>query len=236
VKNLRGIVYLDVEEQGIEEALNWLVDRFRYRNLGVTPSMVNKVPSFFEGRLSGKPFVKLVYPTKSVKELINLISNGLKFKEDAVEAVVLASAYVSPIIVLGNNAREKLESMSVDRVESKVKLDTRGWKLHLRIADYTVLDLYQWSTAHAESLWDEVQANFVRARTMRITRDKRRYWRLKEGTSKPWTFLLYVDLAQLIVPRLKNEIKRIDKSSSVGLAIEAAVIVREAKSEQRNAV
>jgi hypothetical protein len=41
VKNLRGVVLLDPDEEGAWTTMEWLVKRFRYRDLGVTPTTYN---------------------------------------------------------------------------------------------------------------------------------------------------------------------------------------------------
>ncbi|MEM3763504.1 MAG: hypothetical protein QW721_03740 [Desulfurococcaceae archaeon] len=35
VKNLRGVMLFNMDEEGVEASIHWLVKRFRYRNLGL---------------------------------------------------------------------------------------------------------------------------------------------------------------------------------------------------------
>jgi hypothetical protein len=225
VKNLRGVIYLDPSEE-IDEHLNWLVNRFRYRIVGVTPSLFDSNPKFF----TRKPFVRLVYPIESLEKLTRLVVDVLDIEPAMSEVIVLASSYVCPILALGKKPPNRFKNLSVDRVESRLDLDNRGWKLHLRIADYTVLDLYQWSTEHASLLWEgKTGAEFVETRKKRIVKDKKRYWRLEKGSSQPWTFMFYLDLAGQLAQKLGSEIaevlKDIDLSARAGLAIEGAVLI-----------
>ncbi|RLF16239.1 MAG: hypothetical protein DRJ97_01400 [Thermoprotei archaeon] len=231
VKNLRGVVLIDPEEG--EEGVKWLKDRFKYRNLGVPPTMLRGAGDFFKGKMEGKPFVELVYPTKSLEKLKELCTELLGVEERVVEGVILASAYVSPILAIGDGVKQQLAKIAVDTVESRAKLDLKGWKLHLRIADYTVLDLYRWSTEHAEELWRDVDLNlFIEERRKRVSRDKARYWRLAKGDEKPWSFLYYVDLARLLASKqlegvnIKGRLAALSpQEASSGLAIEAAVAI-----------
>ncbi|MEM2674681.1 MAG: hypothetical protein QXW77_03495, partial [Candidatus Hadarchaeales archaeon] len=93
-------------------------------------------------------------------------------EKTAAEVSVLASAYVSPILALGERGPKLLEPLGADRVESKIEPSLRDLKLHLRIADYSVLDLYQWSVENAKQLWRKNPGDLVKERAERITRDK----------------------------------------------------------------
>jgi hypothetical protein len=175
------------------------------------------------------PLLELAYPVKSLTRLVDLAETRLGIRKNMAEALVLASAYISPLLVLGKKASRSLESLSVDHVEARVKLTPRDLKLHLRIADYSVLDFYRWSVENAERLWIEKNpSDLVRERAEKITRDKKRYWRLS-GSEKPFPFLFYVDLVQKIVGDtgfLKNLLKLPPQEVSTGLAILSAVILR----------
>jgi hypothetical protein len=228
VKNLRGVLLLEPEEENIEASLDWLVKRFKYRNVGIPPSLVAGGRNLFQKHLEKGPFLELAYPVKSLTSLVDLVETGLGLEKSKAEALVLASAYVSPLLMLGKKSLRSLEPLSVDRVEARVKLTPRDLKLHLRIADYSVLDFYRWSVENAERLWvTKNLSDLVKERAERIARDKKRYWRLRGG-EKPLPFLLYVDLVQTIVNNpglLKNLMKLPPQEASAGLAVLTAVIL-----------
>lgn len=227
VKNLRGVLLVEVEHQASRALVEWLVQRFRYRNIGIPPTLFERGREFFEG-YKGKPFLELAYPVKTLQKLVELVAEEFRVEEEVAEAVVLASAYVSPIIVLGERPFKKLKPLGVEQVESRVELQDRDWKLHFRIADYTVLDFYQWSLANAQGLWRRADLELLRReRRERIKKDKRRYWRLQKG-EKSFPFLLYLDLAQLAVKRLNllRRLRRLPPEEALaGMGIVAAVIV-----------
>lgn len=225
VKNLRGVVLPDAEEA--EEGVRWLRDRFRYRNLGVPPSVLREAEEFFRGRLGGGPFVELAYPSRALVELVPTLAEGLGAEPRIVEGLVLASAYVSPLLVIGRRAQEGVARLAVDVVESRLDMDVRQWRLHLRIADYTVLDLYRWSTEHVEGLLEGRVGlqEFRREREARIRKDKARYWRLARGEGPAWRFLYYVDLASRMDEGLLERVRDLGAEASAGLAIEAAVAI-----------
>jgi hypothetical protein len=228
VKNLRGVLLLELGEENIEASLNWLVKRFKYRNVGVPPSLVAQGWNLFQKHLEKGPFLELVYPVKSLTSLADLVETGLGIGKNTAEALVLASAYVSPLLVLGEKSSRILGSLSVDRVDVRVRLTPRDLKLHLRIADYSVLDLYRWSVESAERLWTKKNlSGLAKERAERIARDKKRYWRLR-GSGKPLPFLFYVDLVQKIAKNtglLKNLLKLPPQEASAGLAILTAVVM-----------
>lgn len=228
MKNLRGVVLLSPEED-VKELVDWFVSKFRYRNLGVPPSGSARLKELLKGGLSGGPFVELVYPVEPVEELVRVAGDTLGVGFEVAEAVVLASCYVSPVIALGEEADEKLTPLSVDEVASRVKLDNSGWRLHLRIADYSVLDLHSWSVEHSLGIWRGADDGaFIEERSRRIRLDRRRYWRLARGQpSGEWRFLRYLDVArQIIAKGEKGRLRELSKDAAAGLAIETAVIVK----------
>ncbi|HEX77200.1 MAG TPA: hypothetical protein G4O03_02150 [Dehalococcoidia bacterium] len=228
VKNLRGVVLVRPQAPEAEQLVQWLGQRFRYRNVGVPPSVVDKSPAFFESRLGGNPFVKLAYPLESLMKVAECVGRLSNLQPEMVEATILASAYASPVICLGSSLYGELQGLSIDEVQTKVELGDREWRLHLRIADYSVLDLYRWSTEQARHLWRGELNGFAEARRERIHRDKRRYWRLQRGDSAPKPFLCYLDLAQTIAldPALLERIVSLPEAEvCAGLAIVTAVVV-----------
>jgi hypothetical protein len=198
VKNLRGAVLRDPREDGAERRVAWLAQRFRYRNLGVPPALVAAHADFLHARLRGKPFVELAFPLASLERVAAAVAGIGETGRPAAEAMVLASAYASPLICPGAAAVAAVRPYAVDTVETKVTLSDKDWRLHFRIADYTVLDLYQWSTDHARRLWREVANDLTQARRQRIAKDKKRYWRLQQGDGPPHPFLFYLDLADRV--------------------------------------
>jgi len=228
VKNLRGVVLVSPQEASAEELVQWLGRRFRYRNVGVAPAAVVAHSAFFAGRLEGRPFLELAFPLESVAAVARAVADVLGLSLEVAQGVVLASAYASPLIALGRWAADALEPLTVDRVQTLTPLDDRGWRLHLRIADYSVLDLYRWSTAHARGLWRGPGEDFLGERRRRIARDRRRYWRLQAGPGPERPFLRYLDLAQVAArePSLGEGLASLPpEEACAALAIVAAVVV-----------
>ena len=228
VKNLRGVVLLDLREDGAERRVTWLSQRFRYRNLGVPPALVAAHPDFLHPRLRGKPFVELAFPLASLECVAEAVAGNGETPRPAAEAIVLASSYASPLICLGPAALAAVRPFVVDAVETAVALSDKDWRLHLRIADYTVLDLYQWSTDHARRLWRGNANDLAQARRERIAKDRKRYWRLEQGEGPTRPFILYLDLAERVAVNgsLRAAITRLPEDEAcAALAIVAIVAV-----------
>lgn len=93
-----------------------------------------------------KILVRLAYQAQAVVDAVKLLSNFLISK--AAESLCLASAYIN--------------------------LDDRGWRLHTRIADYTTLDFYAWSTEHAlKALKENRLIEALQERIQRVAEDEK---------------------------------------------------------------
>lgn len=216
VKNLRGVlIFTDADEA--EERVRWLTERFKYRNLGVSPALSSQIEV-------ERPFVELTYPDDELERLTRLLMDA-GLSEVAAEASVLASAHISPLLALDRRAVRLLRPLEAGSVETSKKLNNREWKLHLRIADYTVLDFYIWSIENAERLWtEEDPKRIIGERLGRIGKDSKRYWRIIGEGKK---FLIYLDPVRLLWKRnLLEPLRKLQPSKvSAGLAIGAAVCI-----------
>lgn len=128
VKNLRGVLYLKDKE-----GLKRIASRFRYRCLGVPPYLSRDVPE-------KSNLVPLAFPSNDIIKVKDLFSKVLD--ERISETMCLASAYLSSIIT---DCIHEFKDLLIVEVKSSKELTDKDWKLHARIADYTVLDLYCWS-------------------------------------------------------------------------------------------
>lgn len=224
VKNMRGIVVFDPIND-VSEDLKWLANRFKYRFLGVSPSLAEKLSKIT------KPLIPLAYPYQEIVDFVRHISEVLGIEHEIAEAICLASCYVSPLLTIGVRAQQSLEELSVNKVTSKIEMNLKDWKLHFRIADYSVLDLYEWSTTQAQKLWlkDVNIEELISERSVAVKKDWKRYWRLQRGDSEPRTFLVYLDLVQSLYRR-GLDFKAITKYNkdvvSACLAINVSVLIR----------
>ncbi|MEM0042663.1 MAG: hypothetical protein QXP94_02055 [Thermofilaceae archaeon] len=187
VKNLRGVVLLNPNEEGALDTVKWLSKRFRYRNLGLTPSSVKALG----GRVF-RPFRELAYPIKPLEVLVSRFT-GKGMPPELAELLVFASTYVSPALIIGSTYLSSLEEIKVDVVRVCRDLSVLDWKLHLRVADYTVLDMYDVCVEEALSVLKDpsVLPKVVAERRERVAEDKKRYWRIACESGRP--FIIYID-------------------------------------------
>ncbi len=224
VKNLRGVLLLDPRDEDAWSRVGWLRRRFRYRNLGVTPSVSGpRVEDLLESRV----FRRLYYPLRAYEEFVGLFrSAGL----DGLfaEAAVLSSAYISPLLVLSEGYLDLIRRYSLGEVRVCKKLGDRDWKLHLRIADYSILDSYE---AMVEKSIEYVRAfsneearkGILEERRVFMEKDSRRYWRIACDDGEP--FLLYLD-PLLVLEGLLGEMRgRVTEDHAAALAVVPAVNV-----------
>jgi len=222
VKNLRGVVLLDPSEPGVEGSLGWLVKRFRYRNLGVTPALLSKHRERLAKHLGGKPFRELVLPVSSLAGVPELLAGALGVPSELAELLVYASTYISPALLIGEKYVGDAAKLAVGSVRVCKEMDTASWKLHLRIADYTALDFYERCVDEALAVLGGANPQPVLgSRLERVERDAKRYWRIACPEGRP--FLLYVDNLKLAVETGVH--KRLELEAAAALSIVPLVIV-----------
>lgn len=222
VKNLRGVVLLDPSETGVESSLGWLVKRFRYRNLGVTPALLGKHRERLVEHLGGKPFRELVLPVPSLEKVPGLLADALGVPAELAELLVYASTYISPALLIGERYLEETSRLAAGSVRVCKEMDTASWKLHLRIADYTALDFYDKCVDEAFSILEGADPQPVlKSRVKRVKRDTKRYWRI--ACSEGRTFLSYVDNLKLAVEAGVH--KQLELEAAAALSIVPVVLI-----------
>ncbi len=237
VKNLRGIVVFNLDENGIWDSLVWLVQRFRYRNLGLTPLLLQKYRPVLRDYLNGNPFRELVYPIEELKGLTGLLKQLFDIPLEVAEGLMFASTYISPLIIVGKTYRASIEenAVSIVRVCRDKRMDLKQWKLHLRIADYTVLDFYEKnieenlevlsSIINGKVNPDNVK-KIIEKRVERVKKDTKRYWRIKCSSGQP--FLYYIDpLVKIIEAVAQNRLdpRELKLDYAAGLSIVPVIYV-----------
>jgi hypothetical protein len=182
VKNLRGVLAVEPSEAG--RYVDWLARRFRYRDLGVPSCLVGEAGEAFRGKLGGNPFHVLSYPTERVEHAARILASTISsagVDQCVAEAILLASSYASPLHVTANLLAKLREAGLVVHVVKGPTMDVKSAKLHLRIVDYSVLDMYVDSVAEAVNCIERRcdPAQLVEMRRRRAIADEKRYWRLQ---------------------------------------------------------
>ena len=88
-------------------------------------------------------------------------------------------------MVLSKKYLEYLAKFAIEEVNVCSKMDVRSWKLHLRIADYTILDNYKEMVKQSLLFIDKLRVGdksgfeeILSKRRESASRDKKRYWRI----------------------------------------------------------
>ena len=223
VKNLRGVVVFSDFSKDVKARVDWLRKRFRYRDLGVSPSLYKRYSSVLEDYMSGRPFQLLYDPTPKYEGLVKVFGEVTGLDRVVAESFVMSSLYISPLILIDDKLVEEITGLGVKTIYTDKKLGVNDWKLHLRIADYTVLDMYRDMVLNALEVIDALikgergkAEELIKARKETVKKDVKRYWRIKSDKGKP--FLTYIDLLEILVENIKS-IKDIDRDWAAGLSI-----------------
>ena len=183
VKNLRGIIYFNPALE-VKKEIDWLKKKFKYRDLGIGKTLAekSKLPQIFK------------------------VLDLLKERRVEIEAIKLASAFVSPLIVLKEKSLKDFEDLIIEKIKIKEKLNDRELKRNLRLINYSITDFYQESIELAKK-------KDLKGRKELIKKDLKRFWRLKfEKRGK--AFIFYLD------PLKKIEAEPIFLSLIPGLVIQ----------------
>lgn len=95
VENLRGVVLADLSDEGVWSSIKWLIKRFKYRNLGLVPSIIGRFSDRLSKHLSGNPFVELAPPVEYVNSLVDPLSAVSDLGTEVSELLVYSSVYIS---------------------------------------------------------------------------------------------------------------------------------------------
>lgn len=221
VKNLRGVIVFDPGDESVVERIQWLHKRFHYRNIGVPPSLIDYVPS---NLLESRVFRRLYYPVEKFSGLKKVIHEATGLDEFIVESIILSSLYISPLFILSEPVVDKIGDMVLDVVYTCKGLNTRDWKLHMRIADYSIVDWYEETVDLAIEFLEaenrDKRITVLNERRELASRDKKRYWRIscEEGR----VFMFYIDPLKLLAD-YPEPLPRLEKWSAAAFSIIPAV-------------
>lgn len=213
VKNLRGVILCEFCES---EKASWLFSRFKYRSLGFPPSIYSRLYK------KKKNFVQLYYPSEAIAKVVEILSQ--KIDRRIAEVLVLSSTYISPLLVVEYDF-SFFERNSVANIYTAKLLSDKDWKLHLRIADYSILDMYQWSTENAWKALNEGKiSQALEEREEKVLKDIKRYWRITSDKGR--VFLAYIDNFRLLYGlKILNDVRELGEDVAATLAIIPAVLV-----------
>ncbi len=191
LKNLKGMLLVDAERELSEQAVKWLVSKFRYRRIGIDPAVLEEASGKAKRLLTRKVFVPLPFPSKSIADFCkSFLQDGLA------RQVVLASCYVIPGIVAGSEQWRAFEEFACWKMESTAPLPDVEVKRNLRIVGYAILDFHMEVSSKAyEALLEGKLRDLLSERAEISRKDgEKRFWRLKqEGEEEKRVVVAYLD-------------------------------------------
>jgi len=211
LKNMRGTIYFEPDTD-VSGTVSWVSRRYRYRNVGVAPSLIENVSQQkVKDKLGKAPFVALFAPTESIRNFLEICFSVVEMPRHTVETVFLASCYVSSLQILGPRSVEKLRPLVAASMGGPKELPDVEEKRNLRLTEYAVLDSHVTTatdaheTARAALVLSSKEAEkeldrFVRRRRKVAAQDcKTRFWRLDEATGRSERdAVLYLDPFRIV--------------------------------------
>lgn len=205
LKLIRGV--LVARKKPDENIINWLKKSFRWRPIGFG----KQTQQFLKGTgLRGNLYKKLILPLES-NIFIRLIHERLD--ASLAEGITLSLYYIVPLIVLDNDAASTLarSQLAVLDITSTKKMNTKFIKLHMRIAEYSMKDLYRQMIMDTLEYLPKARdlKDVLDKRRKLILRDSKRFWRINQGKGR--AIISYLDpmlaLGEKDLAKLQEDIK-----------------------------
>ena len=217
LKNLRAIAFLDPNVKAPIKEIKWLRRRYRYRNVGIAQSLPIALNAEIKEVFMKKPFEILKFPLPEIDQFVEVLLNvELKVPKYVIESLVLASCYVSALVVLGRESFSALKSFVAWKMRSTAELPETEVKRNLRIVGYAILDFHDRVIAEAYKTLKEVSEIIRKEEGIDKARKKleklidkrrkiaekdgeKRFWRLRQtGKGEERTVIAYLDIIPLI--------------------------------------
>jgi len=175
LKNLRGVIFFDKNDFPLRE-INWLKKKYRYRDLGIGENFFNSLKKKEKEKLEGFKILSLPF--------------GRKKENLEIEAIKLASAYVSPLILIRKKTFDLFKKLKIveEEIKIKEKLDDKEMKRNLRLVSYSIIDFYREAIRLSKD---------AKKRKKLIEKDKKRFWRLKDDR-KGKTLIFYLEPLKIL--------------------------------------
>ena len=225
LRNIKGLIYFAPGSWN-SDLIKWLKRKYRYRIVGFAPRLIE---TFHEHSsiLNKKPFRMLEYPSSAINHLSKILMDNVS-DATAVESILLASCYVTPIVT-DRAGLDYLRKYSIAQIYSENALPEREIIRHLRIVDYTILDSHEnlcWKAFESiknacKNDVKKVIDQLIEERKKFAEKDSRRYWRFKR--EKGELIILYLDILT-IIKELSNTLIICKSIDDVSLSLMFGVV------------
>ena len=141
LKNLRAVAFLDPDLPVPIEEIKWLKRKFRYRNIGISESLVAALKDEAKEFFLNRPFEPLKPPLFEIEEFSRLILEiESAAPEYVIESLILTSCYVNALVVLGRDSFPIFNPFIAWVMKSTIELPESEVKRNLRIIGYAITD------------------------------------------------------------------------------------------------
>lgn len=194
VKNLRGVILFNKIDDKTAKILDWLATRFKYRDIGLPRNRWLELPNKYRDK-----FIPLEYPLERHYNILGIFVEKCGLDSYLINSLLTASTYIAPLFIIGVDYTTYLNQYILCNIVVSSIIDNKMWKLHFRIADYSILDMYRINISEnrtvikllREGAYKDIMV-ILDKRRERINKEIRRYWRI-HNPSGPYIFLSYVD-------------------------------------------
>jgi len=161
LKNLRAVCFLDPGAPTPEEELKWVSRRYRYRSLGISRLLLERLPGEVRSVFTKRPYAVLGAPIPEIAEFHALVAEGASIPDYVAASIVMASCYVNPILVLGRESYNALRPLASWEMTSTSELPDVEVKRNLRIIGYAILDFHERVTHQAYDAMKSIALQLV---------------------------------------------------------------------------
>jgi len=220
LKTIRGILLTGSCPS--EKIVSWLRRSIRWRPIGAGSTCLEILRRC---GVRSKLILEATYPFAECGELVDLLAE-VGVDKNLSEAIVLASIYIVPIVLLDVdtiNCFRELD-MIVHEIRTQKRLSDREIKLHMRIAEYSVKDYHFDMISRAEdAILRGGLTEEVKRRTTVCKRDAKRYWRIREDRGR--SIIFYIDPLRPLQGKENAILSLVRKNRGIILALGMPVAV-----------
>ena len=247
LKNLRAVAFLDPNAEIPLEEIKWLRRRFKYRNVGISESLITALKAEAKELFLRKPFEILKPPLLEIENFVETILEiESKVPAYTIESLILTSCYVNVLVVLGRDSFSVLDPFVTWAMRSTAELTETEVKRNLRIIGYAMTDFHNENAGQAYESLKGVAEKILRKEDLSKVREEserlmekrkkiaqddgeKRFWRLRQpGEEKERIVIAYLDVMPLISKILlqKNSSRLVNfiAKSTVNLSMALSLI------------
>jgi len=220
------------------EEIEWFKRKYRYRNVGVSESLIMALKAESREFFLKKPFEILKSPLLEIENFTRTILEiEPEVPEYVVESLVLASCYVNALVVLGRDSLSILNPFIAWAMKSTAEIPEAEVKRNLRIVGYAIMDFHNENTRRAYEILKEIAEKIrekkdfdetgreleklMEERRRLAQKDgEKRFWRLRQaGDEREKIVVAYLD----ILPLISRILLRRNSSRLVGFIAESTL-------------